>query len=351
MKTKFAHAFPLLLALAGTLASAEPVPTALSVAPGFAAEEIFAGGPRDGSWSAMTVDPKGRLVISPFGSEPMLRISLSADGSPPRVERLAVPVTSAMGLLFAFDSFYVNGVGPQGYGLYRLRDTKGADRFDEVKLLRKFEGRVTGEHGSHGLVLGPDQRIYLAQGNHVLPPADVLPTSPYRHWAEDQLLPSANYGVSGGDKAKAPAGHVLRLDADGREVELFAAGFRNIYDLAFDARGHVGRGHLLTKIVGLRQRHGIQLWTAMVCAHADPACREWGRLRISRGYGEVAGQLRRHAAGGGEHRARFPDRGEIRYGEPVPGEISTSAVRARLDVWTDPGGAPRTAGRFGGGHI
>lgn len=239
MKTKFAHVFAVLSALAGMLASAQPVAVALDVAPGFAAEEIFAGGPKDGSWSAMTVDPNGRLVISPFGSEPMLRVTLTADGSPPRVERLEVPVTSAMGLLFAFDSFYVNGVGPQGYGLYRLRDTKGADRFDEVKLLRKFEGRVTGEHGSHGLVLGPDQRIYLAQGNHVLPASDLRPTSPYRHWAEDQLLPSANYGVSGGDKAKAPAGHVLRLDADGREVELFAAGFRNIYDLAFDARGEL----------------------------------------------------------------------------------------------------------------
>ncbi|MSU50804.1 MAG: c-type cytochrome [Opitutus sp.] len=227
------------LALAGLSGSAQPGAIALNVAPGFTAEEIFAGGPKDGSWSAMTVDPRGRLVISPFGPEPMVRVTLGDDGAPPRVERLAVPVTSAMGLLFAFDSFYVNGNGPQGYGLYRLRDTKGADVFDEVKLLRKFEGRVTGEHGSHGLVLGPDQRIYLAQGNHVLPPMDAAPTSPYRHGAEDQLLPSANYGVSGGDKAKAPAGHVLRLDGDGREVEVFAAGFRNIYDLAFDARGEL----------------------------------------------------------------------------------------------------------------
>jgi putative heme-binding domain-containing protein len=211
---------------------------ALKVAPGFVAEEVLAAGAEDGSWSAMAVDPRGRLVISPQGSEPMLRVTFSAEGKD-GVEKLVVPVTSAMGLLFAFDSFYVNGMGPQGFGLYRLRDTKGADVFDDVKLLRKFEGGVFTEHGSHGLALGSDGRIYLAQGNHVAPPADALPTSPFKNYAEDQLLPSANYGLSGGDKGKAPSGYILRMDGDGREVELFAGGFRNVYDLAFDACGEL----------------------------------------------------------------------------------------------------------------
>ena len=187
----------------------------------------------------MTVDARGCFIISPQGDEPMLRVTVATDGSVARVEKLAAPVISAMGLLFAFDSLYVNGMGPQGFGLYRLRDTKGADVFDEVKLLRVFEGEVSKEHGSHGLALGPDGRIYLAQGNHVAPPSDVSPGSPFKNYAEDQLLPSANYGVSSGDKAQAPCGHVLRMDADGRDVEIFAGGFRNIYDLAFDARGEL----------------------------------------------------------------------------------------------------------------
>jgi len=156
---------------------------ALKVARGFMAEEIFAGHDGDGSWSAMTVDGRGRFIISPQGDEPMLRVTGPQDGSPARVEKLAAPVTSAMGLLFAFDSLYVNGMGPQGFGLYRLRDTKDADAFDEVKLLRKFEGEVSKEHGSHGLALRPDGRIYLAQGNHVAPPSDASPHSPFKNWA------------------------------------------------------------------------------------------------------------------------------------------------------------------------
>jgi putative heme-binding domain-containing protein len=212
----------------------------LKVAPGFVAEPVLTAGPDDGSWSAMTIDLRGRIVISPQDSQPMLRVTLPRDGGAPQVEKIAAPVTSAMGLLFAFDSLYVNGMGPEGFGLYRLRDTKGAEVFDEVKLLRKFEGgEVSKEHGSHGLVLGPDQHIYLAQGNHVPPPADAAPGSPFRNYAEDQLLPSASYGLSSGDRAQAPCGHILRMDADGQQVEVFAGGLRNVYDLAFDARGEL----------------------------------------------------------------------------------------------------------------
>jgi glucose/arabinose dehydrogenase len=108
-----------------------------------------------------------------------------------------------------------------------------------VKFLRAFEGEVSKEHGSHGLALGPDNKIYLAQANHVSPPKDASPRSPFKNYAEDQLLPSANYGVSGGDKAQAPCGHVLCMDADAREIEIFAGGLRNAYDLAFDSRGEL----------------------------------------------------------------------------------------------------------------
>jgi hypothetical protein len=40
--------------------SETPDRIALKVAPGFAAEEIFAARESDGSWSAMTVDARGR---------------------------------------------------------------------------------------------------------------------------------------------------------------------------------------------------------------------------------------------------------------------------------------------------
>ena len=64
---------------------------ALKVAPGFVAEQVLAAGPEDGSWSAMAIDPRGRFVISPQGSETMLRVTLPENGGVPRVEKLAAP--------------------------------------------------------------------------------------------------------------------------------------------------------------------------------------------------------------------------------------------------------------------
>ena len=70
----------------------------------------------------------------------------------------------AHGLLYAFDSLYVL-VNERGtHGLYRVRDTDGDDRFDEVKLLRELQ--AGGEHGLHSLVLSPDGKsIYVVVGN------------------------------------------------------------------------------------------------------------------------------------------------------------------------------------------
>ena len=73
-----------------------------------------------------------------------------------------------MGMLYAFDSLYVNGIGPKGFGLYRCKDTKGADQYDDVQLLKQFNGG--GEHGPHGVALGPDNKIYVMNGNHTAVP-------------------------------------------------------------------------------------------------------------------------------------------------------------------------------------
>ncbi len=64
----------------------------------------------------MTVDPKGRLIVSDQENQGLCRITPAPlDGSrPTQVERLDVPVSAAQGMLFAFDSLYlsING-GPE----------------------------------------------------------------------------------------------------------------------------------------------------------------------------------------------------------------------------------------------
>jgi putative heme-binding domain-containing protein len=209
----------------------------LTVLPGFKAELIRSAEPGEGSWVSMTIDDKGRLIISPQeGTGNMLRVTLTPGGQVKNIERIDQPVGSAMGLLYAFDSLYVNGKGPDGLGLYRLRHH--GDKYDSLLLLKKIEN-AGGEHGSHAVVLGPDKHLYIVSGNFTKVPDDISPNSPHRNYAEDQLLPRANDGNGFGNGIQPPGGFVLRLDKDGKNCELFCAGMRNTYDFAFDTDGEM----------------------------------------------------------------------------------------------------------------
>jgi putative heme-binding domain-containing protein len=204
------------------------------VMPGFKVELLHSADPTEGSWISMAVDNKGRLVISPQTEGQLLRITLS-HGRVAQIERIDQPVTSAMGLLYTSHSLFLNGRGPQGKGIYRLRAS--GNQFKPPVLLRPMEG--TGEHGSHGLVLGPDKKIYVVSGNFTKVPPDILPTSPLKNYADDQLLPRAPDGQGFGNGMLPPGGFVLRMDRDGSHAELFAGGTRNTYDIAFSPEGEL----------------------------------------------------------------------------------------------------------------
>ena len=63
---------------------------------GFRVELLRSAEPGEGSWVAMTIDPKGRLIISPQGGEPMQRITLDAQGQIAKMEPIDLPVRGAM---------------------------------------------------------------------------------------------------------------------------------------------------------------------------------------------------------------------------------------------------------------
>jgi putative heme-binding domain-containing protein len=212
-------------------------PSLLKSLPGFKIELLHTADPAtEGSWICMCKDDKGRLIISGQNGQPILRVTLK-DGKVEKIEKLNLPISEAMGLLYAFDSLYVNGAGPQGFGLYRCKDAKGDGQFSDVKALKVFGSG--GEHGAHALVLGPDKKIYVINGNHTPVPKGLSPESPHRNYREDLLLPRQWDGNGHAAGILAPGGHVLRTDPDGKEWELVLAGFRNAYDFAFNADGEL----------------------------------------------------------------------------------------------------------------
>ena len=222
---------------AGKAKQAAGVGDALYVPDGFAIELVHRADPKtEGSWICMAKDHQGRLIISGQQGQPILRITLK-DGKAASIEKLKLPISGAMGMLYAFDSLYVNGIGPKGFGLYRCKDTKGADQYDDVQLLKQFAGG--GEHGPHGVALGPDNKLYVMNGNHTRVPEGIVPSSPYRNYREDFLLPRQWDGNGHAAGILAPGGYVVRTDAEGKTWELMLGGFRNAYDIAFNPDGEL----------------------------------------------------------------------------------------------------------------
>src|SRR6185436_15827053 len=167
-----AAAFIFLLPLA--IASAVTPSAEIKVPAGFKVELLREAGERDGSWISMTQDDKGRLYISPQGAIPesgfakdskwggIIRATVSEfndqftpkDGkldpkdTVTKWEKVPVPVGDAMGMLWAFDSLYISGQGPEGRGIYRCNDTDGDSLPDSAVLWKAIPGGA-GEHGAH----------------------------------------------------------------------------------------------------------------------------------------------------------------------------------------------------------
>ncbi len=211
----------------------------LEALPGFSIEHVLkADRIKNGSWICMTKDPKGRLLLGAQRGQPITRVTLT-DGKVVKEELLHIPVSETMGMLFVGNVLYLNGTGRDGkFGLYRCRDTKGDDSYDDVDLLREWHGGG-GEHGAHGIVLGPDKMLYIVCGNFTDPPADLAASSPHRNYADDIVLKRAEDGNGFGAGKLPPGGFVARMDLDGKNPELFSAGLRNTYDIAFNADGEL----------------------------------------------------------------------------------------------------------------
>ena len=212
----------------------------LTILPGFKVELRRSAASNEGSWICMAVDPKGRFYISPQeDGRPMLRVTVDKDGQVEKVEPVPAPLHQAMGLCYAHGSLYVNGHGPDGTGLYRLIDSNHDDQFEsnEVHLLKKFEGE--GEHGYHGVVEGPDKKIYVVNGNFTHVPEPIELTSPHWNYNEDYLLPRAWDGNGFAMGILAPGSYIARTDSQGKKWELMLAGFRNTYDIAFNKDGEL----------------------------------------------------------------------------------------------------------------
>ncbi|MEY5013955.1 MAG: hypothetical protein RIS92_313 [Verrucomicrobiota bacterium] len=215
--------------------------------PGFKVELLYSvPGVEQGSWVALCNDPKGRIYVSDqYGdlyrfTPPALGKSLQADA----IQKVPVNVRAINGMVWAFGALYA---GVNDYeskiqsGFYRISDTNGDDELDKVELLRAFDSKS--DHGVHAVVPTPDGKgFYLVTGNNAVlaegPVKGTLASSPVpKIWGDDHLLPRMPDGRGHNRHVMAPGGIIYRVSPDGKDMEIFASGFRNIYDASLNRSG------------------------------------------------------------------------------------------------------------------
>ena len=235
-------------------------PARINIAKGFKIDLLYSV-PMDkqGSWVAMCLDDKNRLIVSdqyggiyrfpvPHAGKNIDPASIeqityaperTGMGKPTDAQKKLPMIGHAQGLCYAFDSLYVvvnSRSSSTGAGVFRLLDTNKDDKFDKIVTIKKLAS-TGGEHGPHAILPAPDgKHLYVVMGNQTNLPEDYTHSRVPELWGEDQLYPSLQYFMKG---AEAPLGHIAQIDPEGKIWEVLSTGFRNQYDAAVNREGEI----------------------------------------------------------------------------------------------------------------
>ncbi len=214
----------------------------IKVAKDFKVELVYSvPGVDQGSWVNLCVDPQGRIIASDqYGG--LYRFPKPEAGKPldPQlVQKLPLDIRAVNGMVWAFDALYL---GVNDYenkipsGLYRATDTNSDGELDKVECLRELDAR--GDHGVHAVVPTPDGKaLYLVCGNSTKRTDTIASSKVPVVWGEDHLLPRMPDGRGFMRDVLGPGGIIYRVTPDGKEFDMVACGFRNIFDASVNRAG------------------------------------------------------------------------------------------------------------------
>ena len=214
-------------------------PETLHVAKDFKVELLYAVPVESqGSWTAMALDPKGRLTVADqYGDLYTVTPPPVGRSDSPTVEKINAPIGEATGLAWLGDTLYVVvcKTGRYDSGLYRVTDTNGDGQLDKVEMLRLLDGK--GDHGPHQVQVGPDGKSLVVTCGNMTKFTEVSSSTVPMVWNEDFLLPRMWDARGHAKGVLAPGSCVYRVSPDGKDWTLLSMGNRNQYDVAFNRRG------------------------------------------------------------------------------------------------------------------
>ena len=204
---------------------------------------------------ALAFDSRGRLFVGQGpqyrnpkpdtpGDSVLMLIDSDGDGVFDRAKVFARGLNCIQGLAWHGRDLYI----ANSPDLTVVRDVDGDDEADDYTLLYTDLGNI--EHAIHGLNFGPDGKFYMSKGNSkgLNLPGRIAP-APFLELFGQTSLPGApafppprkftkeNYKATYQDPKDdwGRMGGILRADPDGTNLEIVARGFRNPWDIGFDA--------------------------------------------------------------------------------------------------------------------
>jgi putative heme-binding domain-containing protein len=188
-------------------------------APKFEIALVRTAGPDEGSWISIAFDRQGRATIA-REDKGLLRFTFDQPGGAvSQVEAINDTLLECRGLCYLGDELYVNANNSKTVCV--LRDADGDGKLDEPAVVREFPGGVG--HGRNQLKRGKDGQVYAIAGDSVEVPRDMFDrTSPFRERRRGE---------------STSEGFVAAMNPATASWELFCAGMRNPFGIAFNTDG------------------------------------------------------------------------------------------------------------------
>lgn len=161
--------------------------------------------------TTMTFGPDGKLYVADIAGNLWVGTDKDGDHKIDTLSKFADGFSLLLGLAWRGNELYVSSAGK----VEALKDSDGDGKVDARRtLVEGLPSMVLAPHSNNSLTFGPDGRLYFGVGNTTM-------SGPEKH---------------------PMGGTIVSVSTDGGDAKIFASGFGNPFDVAFNSKGDMFTG-------------------------------------------------------------------------------------------------------------